>query len=150
MKYCYLLLIFLFSFSLSQAQSDSDFDVILSKKFYSEADFNYYTGNMNSQEVLQTKSHSFLYKINPVILVLKGAMYAYQNSLSQQLSKQCPYEITCSNFAKASLKEFGLFKGMIISTDRILRCNRLSLLDVFPLDYNPETGKIDDTPIRYQ
>ena len=150
MKYYCTVFIFLLIANLANSQNDSDFELILSKKFYSESDFSYYTGSMNSQNILQTKHQNIFHQINPIVILLKGAMYFYQNSLSQQLSKQCPYEITCSNFAKESIKEFGLIKGIIISTDRIMRCNRISLFDVFPLDYNPETNKIVDYPSRYQ
>ena len=134
----------------SEAQVDNDLQIIQNRKFFSEESFNYYHGQQNSQQIMQTGKKNFFQKINPVTLVLKGAMFAYQNCLSQQLSKQCPYEITCSNFAKLSIKDFGLIKGLVVSADRILRCNRISILDYFSLDINEETGKIEDSPWKYK
>ena len=150
MKYFLAILVFIFYFSKLNAQVDNDIQLIQNRKFYSEENFNYYQGQHNSQQIMQTGKKSFLQKINPVTLVLKGAMYAYQNCLSQQLSKQCPYEITCSNFAKLSIKDLGLIKGLVVSADRILRCNRISILDYFSLDINEETGKIEDSPWKYK
>ena len=38
----------------------------------------------------------------------------------------CKYTPTCSNYAIGALKEYGAFKGSILSIKRILRCNPLS------------------------
>ena len=150
MKFILIIITYFLSTQTLLGQTDSDFHVISSKRFYSENDFKYYKGDSNSQNVMQTRKHNLVYNINPVILILKGAMYAYQNCFSQQLSKQCPYEITCSNFAKLSIKEFGLFKGIIVASDRILRCNRISIMDYFPMDLNLVTGRLEDTPLKYR
>ena len=110
----------------------------------------YYAGPLNNRKVLNTQQHSVAAKYNPVALVLKGTMFVYQHVISPQLSRGCPYEITCSNFSKLSIQEFGVVKGVFLSADRILRCNRIGILDVHPLDINDRTGKISDPPNKYQ
>ena len=35
----------------------------------------------------------------------------------------CRYEPTCSNYAIDAIKEYGAFKGFIMTIKRILRCN---------------------------
>lgn len=113
-------------------------------------EFNYYHGTSNDQQILKTKHKNFAASYNPVTLTFKSAMLLYQNILSPQLSRECPYEITCSNFCKQSIKEYGLIKGTILGADRILRCNRISILDVHAADVDVNTGKIVDLPSKYQ
>lgn len=99
---------------------------------------------------MKTKQSGFLANYNPFALALKGSMWAYQNVISAQLSSPCPYAISCSNFAKASIREFGVIKGMAIAADRLMRCNRISLTEISPLDIDPKTHHILDQPDRYR
>ena len=111
----------------------------------------YYNGvTANNRNALQTRQHRAVARYNPVMLVLRGTMAVYQHVISPQLSRSCPYEITCSNFSKLSIQEYGIIKGVFLSADRILRCNRIGILDVHPLDFNEMTGKIADPPNKYQ
>jgi putative component of membrane protein insertase Oxa1/YidC/SpoIIIJ protein YidD len=136
---------------ISWAQNlNDDLQLISNKHFFTNEEFQYYQGQYNSAAVLQTKNRSFISKYNPVSITLKGAMFLYQNVLSPQLSKECPYEITCSNFCKESIREFGIAKGILIGADRLMRCNRISLMDVDPLTINQLTGKISDPPSKYK
>lgn len=104
----------------------------------------------NSTEALQYKKKSAVIRYNPISLTLKGTMALYQNVLSPQLSRSCPYEITCSNFSKHAIHQFGVVKGLMMSADRVLRCNRIGLLDVHPTMINPQTGTISDPLEFYQ
>lgn len=110
----------------------------------------YYHGAYNSSNVMQLHNNKGIAAYNPLALTLKGSMFVYQHILSPQLSKQCPYEITCSNFSKAAIHEFGIVKGLFIAGDRIMRCNRISLLDINFLNIEPTTGKIIDFPSKYK
>ena len=110
----------------------------------------YYQRPGNNAMVMETHHTNALVKYNPVTLVLKGAMYAYQHAISPQLSRHCPYEITCSNFSKQAVQEFGIVKGVFLSADRILRCNRIGVLDTDPLDFNERNGTITDAPNKYR
>jgi putative component of membrane protein insertase Oxa1/YidC/SpoIIIJ protein YidD len=134
--------------SLAQAPSD-DLD-LLRGKVSSVADNNGYVRAGNDKKVMEVHQPSFIAKYNPVTLLLKGTMYTYQHVISPQLSRSCPYEITCSNFSKQSIKTYGIVKGVFLSADRILRCNRIGILDVHPLDFNDLTGTISDSPSRYR
>lgn len=110
----------------------------------------YYQRPGNDQQVIKMHQHNAIAKYNPVTLMLKGSMYVYQNVLSPQLARSCPYEITCSNFSKQSIAKFGIVKGVFLSADRIMRCNRIGVLDVHPLDINEKNGTITDSPNKYQ
>src|ERR1044071_9936633 len=112
---------------------NADLQLVGNKHFFTSEEFNYYHGQYNNAHVLQTNKQDVFSKYNPAALMLKGSMLLYQNVLSRQLSRECPYEITCSNFCKQSIKEYGIMKGILTGADRIMRCNRISLLDVSPL-----------------
>ncbi|MEO6915986.1 MAG: membrane protein insertion efficiency factor YidD [Chitinophagaceae bacterium] len=142
------LLIMVFVSAKSQGKA-SDADLLRSKgtTVHSEA---HYSRPGNDGYMMEVQQSSFFAKYNPVSLLLKGTMYTYQHVISPQLSRSCAYEITCSNFSKQSIKEYGIVKGVFISADRILRCNRIGVLDVAPLDFNDVTGTISDSPKKYR
>lgn len=134
---------------LACAQAPMD-DLQLIKMGSATAETSYYQGPGNNARVMQTHHMNALVKYNPVTLVLKGAMLAYQHAISPQLSRHCPYEITCSNFSKQAVQEFGIVKGIFLSADRILRCNRIGVLDTDPLDFSEKNGTIMDAPNKYR
>jgi uncharacterized protein len=127
-----------------------DLQLIGDRQFGAPGEFAHYHGAGNNEQALHNRHTNFIAQYNPVSLVLKGALLGYQKIVSEQLARSCPYEITCSNFSKQSIQEFGIFKGVFISADRILRCNRIGLLDVSPLSINPATGAIIDSPNMYR
>ena len=110
----------------------------------------YYQRPGNDVKVMHTKSGGVLATYNPLSLLLKGTMLTYQHVISPQLSRHCPYEITCSNFSKQSIQEYGIVKGVFLSADRILRCNRIGILDTDALDFNETSGTIKDAPNKYR
>jgi putative component of membrane protein insertase Oxa1/YidC/SpoIIIJ protein YidD len=127
-----------------------DLTLIRNQRFSSPDEFAHYHGAANNEKALQNKHHNVIAQYNPISLVLKGALLGYQKILSRQLARNCPYEISCSNFSKQSIREFGVLKGVFISADRILRCNRIAFEDVSPLNINPATGRIIDSPNMYR
>lgn len=70
---------------------------------------------------------------NPINLTFSGLMFFYQNVISSQVNAQCLFSPSCSEFAKASIKKYGLIKGMFLAADRVQKCNRITALD---LDFN--------------
>ncbi len=90
-----------------------------------------------------------LERYNPVSLVLAGSLYGYQNAISPQLSNRCIYHPSCSVFSREIISERGLLPGMILTGDRISRCNRISAMDApqHRLDYGQ--GRIIDETARY-
>ena len=143
------LIIFLWAVS-AQAQTAEDLALIKGQRFTTSDEFAHYHGPANNEKTLQNKHNNIIAQYNPVSLILKGALLGYQKILSQQLARNCPYEISCSNFSKQAIREFGIFKGVFISADRILRCNRIGYEDVSPLSINPATGRIIDSPNMYR
>lgn len=147
-----LILSFLiFNCSTAWAQLSSvDDSLIASTTFYHQKDFSYYQRPGNSASMMKTKKKGVVAKYNPVSMVLEGSMWLYQNVISPELSSPCPYEISCSNFAKQSITAFGVVKGMAIAADRLMRCNRISLMDIPSVDFDQATHHILDDPSRYR
>ncbi|GGH78624.1 putative component of membrane protein insertase Oxa1/YidC/SpoIIIJ protein YidD [Filimonas zeae] len=130
------------------AQSAADIQKVKQAGFYTGE--HYYTRAGNDKKVLQTHSNNGLAAWNPVSLTLKGLMFVYQHVITQQLSASCPYEITCSNFSKTAIKEFGALKGILMSADRLMRCNRIALTEISPLSIDEHTGAITDDLNNYR
>ncbi|HBJ76421.1 MAG TPA: membrane protein insertion efficiency factor YidD [Porphyromonadaceae bacterium] len=47
----------------------------------------------------------------------------YQVCISPLFPPACRYTPTCSQYAMEALKKYGLFKGMMLSIKRILKCH---------------------------
>jgi putative component of membrane protein insertase Oxa1/YidC/SpoIIIJ protein YidD len=124
-------------------QSSSDLQLIKNQSFHE--------GLYDKRKVkfLLSKNKNVLIRYNPVSLVFGGLMYFYQAALSPQISAKCPYEISCSNFSKQCISEFGLLKGVALSADRLTRCTRLASADLQPSDIAPGGEKIMDDPKKY-
>jgi len=47
----------------------------------------------------------------------------YQKYLSPLLPASCRFEPTCSEYAREALRKYGLWKGLLLSLWRVLRCH---------------------------
>jgi uncharacterized protein len=50
-------------------------------------------------------------------------VHAYRRWLSPLLPRRCKYEPTCSQYALDAVEQFGVVRGVILATWRLLRCN---------------------------
>ena len=48
---------------------------------------------------------------------------SYQRLLSPLLPARCKYHPSCSQYALDALREYGLFRGLVLAGWRLLRCN---------------------------
>lgn len=96
------------------------------------------------------KSRNPVIKYNPAVLVMSSLMYVYQSVISVQISSGCSYEVSCSEFSKCAIKEFGLVKGMALSADRMSRCNQLAAYDLIVSDLDFEKQKVRDDLSQYR
>ncbi len=97
----------------------------------------------------KTKAKAFL-RFNPAYWMLNGALTGYQKVISPQISAECLYELSCSRFSRAAIQEFGIFKGIALSADRISRCNRVAATSIEFIRISPLTGRVIDTPAMYR
>lgn len=53
----------------------------------------------------------------------------YQKAISPWLGSRgvhCKYYPTCSEYSRQAIEKYGIFKGLVLSIKRILKCNPLS------------------------
>ena len=102
----------------------------------------------NNKNLMNIEHQSKFNKINPVYGVLKISMYIYQNVISPQISADCIYHQSCSNFSKSAIKEFGILKGVLLTGDRLCRCIPSALQENEPYLLD-EKGKLLDPLFLY-
>lgn len=78
----------------------------------------------------------------------KGILKIYSNHISDQIINDCIYEESCSTFSQGAIREYGMLKGVMLSMDRMMRCNRMSQSSTLPVRFN-EVGKISDHWYNY-
>ena len=66
--------------------------------------------------------------MNIFTLILIKLIKAYKYLISQLLGHSCRYLPTCSEYSIDALKEYGFFKGLLISIKRILSCHPIKFL----------------------
>jgi putative membrane protein insertion efficiency factor len=60
------------------------------------------------------------------VRVVQAPIVLYRRVISPALPRRCKYEPTCSAYAVQSLNEFGILRGLVLATWRVLRCNPFS------------------------
>lgn len=48
---------------------------------------------------------------------------AYQQVISPLFPRRCKYHPTCSAYAVGAVREFGVMRGLVLASWRLLRCN---------------------------
>ena len=61
--------------------------------------------------------------IRAVRAVVLAPIVAYQRLISPALPRRCRYEPTCSSYAVQAVREYGILRGLVLATWRLLRCN---------------------------
>ncbi|MDQ1686889.1 MAG: uncharacterized protein QOC82_3626 [Frankiaceae bacterium] len=60
------------------------------------------------------------------VRIVQAPIVLYRRAISPALPRRCRYEPTCSAYAVEALQEFGILRGLVLATWRILRCNPFS------------------------
>ena len=56
-------------------------------------------------------------------LAATGLIRLYQKFISSQDAPTCNFQPTCSRFSMACIQEYGVVRGILLTADRLLRCN---------------------------
>jgi uncharacterized protein len=138
-KFALVALFVLFSCTLfSQNKKVIDEKNLILKEEFKDASF-----NKREVKFLKTKSKNIFIRYNPISLTFGAMMFFYQKQVSQQISANCPYEISCSAFSKACIQKYGLIKGVALSADRLTRCTQFTVIDMSELSINKNNRIID-------
>jgi uncharacterized protein len=78
---------------------------------------------------------------NEYVFLLSKAFLMYKKLISSQDLNACNFHPSCSEFAMISVREMGVFKGVLNSFDRLTRCHpgARSYYEI-----NTKTGKLFD------
>lgn len=82
---------------------------------------------------------------NEFQMLFSGLFLFYKSFISSQDVQRCSFTPSCSVYGMEAIKEKGILKGMVLTFDRLTRCNGLSP-EKYSID--PETGKFYD-PIQH-
>ena len=52
-----------------------------------------------------------------------GLIRLYQKFVSSQDGPTCNFQPTCSHFGMACIQEYGVLRGILLTADRLIRCN---------------------------
>lgn len=110
----------------------------------------------NAQDVSRKPDFGFSNKVswyqryNPVYVSAASLLYLYQKFISPQLSATCGFSPSCSAMSKNLIAEFGIFKGVFCSADRLTRCNRICFAELEPDEINSKDGKVHENIMRYK
>ena len=55
--------------------------------------------------------------------VLIAPIRVYQRVVSPMFPRRCKYHPTCSQYAVDAIREWGVFRGVVLAGWRLLRCN---------------------------
>ena len=81
---------------------------------------------------------------SPVKPVLLGAIRFFQKYISPLDGPRCVLYPTCSQYGYLAIKKYGVFKGIVMTGDRLIRCNPSRTADH---DYQPlPNGRLYDPP----
>lgn len=47
----------------------------------------------------------------------------YQRAISPAIPRRCKYHPTCSEYAVTAVRRYGILRGLVLATWRLLRCN---------------------------
>jgi putative component of membrane protein insertase Oxa1/YidC/SpoIIIJ protein YidD len=143
LKFFIILPLLFFSFQKISAQNLSA-DLVLLRQSQKQKDS---LANVPEKSKALKPGRSINYA-NPFYWLLRGAMFSYQNAISPQISANCTFSLTCSNYSKQAFKEAGIFLGVLMSADRLTRCSH-STREETPAFYLDDNGKLSDEPWFY-
>jgi len=83
-------------------------------------------------------------EVSELKLASVGLIHLYQKFISSQDKPSCNFAFSCSRFSLATIRKFGIFHGLLMTSDRLLRCSKIGR-KYYPVD--SETGLAVDYPI---
>jgi putative component of membrane protein insertase Oxa1/YidC/SpoIIIJ protein YidD len=113
--------------------SQSDQDLLLNKGNAHKISFK-----------VEKQERRLIQKLNPLYWVYTGMVNFYQRNISVQIAANCIFEETCSRYSKKLVNEKGIFGGIVLSIDRLSRCNKVTLAETSPLRFTKRGKVIED------
>jgi len=110
-----------------------------------EDDLAFIVKNNPIEPKIEKKAPGFTFKESSELkLAFTGLIHLYQLFISSQDKPACIFSFSCSRFGMLAIRKYGVFFGLLMTSDRIQRCNGLGRR-YYPIDF--ETGLSVDFPI---
>jgi len=77
-------------------------------------------------EIEKPKKRMFLNHFehkNPLNYIASSLLFVYQNVISEQISANCNFEISCSEYTKRAISKYGLIKGSLMGIHQLSCCH---------------------------
>lgn len=95
--------------------------------------------DFNKPYHLETKAVE--YHSSVTIVALWGIKF-YQQFISPQYFHRCQFKPHCSKYGYMAVRKLGAIKGLIMATERILRCHPYAFLEDYPLVEDRESDPL--------
>jgi len=95
-----------------------------------------------------TENKSYFSKYNPVTLTFSSLLYVYQKIISPQISADCLFSPSCSEYSRQLFIHYGL-PGVFFTADRLMRCHRISATTFNPVSINETDMKVHENVKLY-
>ena len=112
MRISTIILFLIMSGSILHAQNNADFDLILEK-----IDLENRKEKYNDLIKKNKNSADFLFS---------NMFIFYKSFISSQDGSNCTFHPSCSEYGLMSIQKYGVFEGVLKTSDRLLRCHGLS------------------------
>ncbi len=145
-----ILIFFILTASFYQLKGQSQLEDLKLIKAKTTENQNTEAHHHHHNSFLLSDHPSAFVRYNPVSLAFGSMMWAYQKVISPQFSSTCLYSPSCSSFSKTLISDFGIITGIVLTADRLSRCNRLALFDFNSWEVDTQTGKIKESTSYYR
>ncbi len=81
---------------------------------------------------------------NPLAYLGAGALFVYQNVVSQQIQAACVYQVSCSEQARQAIARYGIVRGLLEGLSQLQDCSPGALHEHPPL-FIAVDGKVINT-----
>lgn len=114
--YCFWLIVFFLNSAYSQDSIPKSVSVnsLMIKSVFSD-----YSPSVPKKRVLLNLKNG---KANPLTYLAAGMLFLYQNILSEQISADCSYQMSCSEYTKKCIEKYGIIKGTFIGLHQLSCC----------------------------
>ncbi|MFC1716054.1 membrane protein insertion efficiency factor YidD [Candidatus Poribacteria bacterium] len=99
----------------SSAQESTELEFILS-----------HNPIQGAPQVVHLQTHSRVSYTPEIKTLLLGAIRFYQRFISTQDGPSCTFVPSCSRFGGESIRRLGVVRGILLTSDRLQRCNSVS------------------------
>lgn len=86
-------------------------------------------------------------EVSDVRILSRSLIRLYQKFVSSQQHNVCVFTPSCSHFGMESVERFGFVKGVLLTADRLTRCN--TFVSQGGYGFDPVTGKFIDSIAIY-